>query len=86
MGGGAWSQVAIGGGGYVMQTYFTSTGPVYMRTDVGGLYRRETDGPNLYHWTPLLDWAGPSQSALYSVNAFAFDPRNGSSIVALSGP
>jgi hypothetical protein len=37
----SWSSVAIGGGGYVLQTFFSSVDSnVYMKTDVGGIYRR----------------------------------------------
>jgi hypothetical protein len=37
----AWKSVAIGGGGYVLQTFFSSVDSyAYMKTDVGGIYRR----------------------------------------------
>ena len=37
----AWEIIAIGGGGYVLQTHFhPRTGHCYMRTDVGGIYLR----------------------------------------------
>jgi hypothetical protein len=59
-----------------------------MRTDVGGLYRRapSTTSPSGFSWTPLLDWVGPSQSSLYSVNALSVGPQNGATLVALAGP
>ena len=39
-----WQQVVIGGGGYVLQTHFhPTTAHTYLRTDVGGIYRREID-------------------------------------------
>ena len=37
----SWKSVAIGGGGYVLQTFFSLVDSnVYMKTDVGGIYRR----------------------------------------------
>lgn len=58
----AWQQIAIGGGGYVLQTFFSPVDAnVYMKTDVGGIYRRS---PTNDSWIPLLDWAGPDSEAL----------------------
>ena len=57
-----WNQIAIGGGGYVLQTFFHTDGQhVYMKTDVGGAYRRvnNSSAPGGYSWKPLLDFAGP---------------------------
>ncbi len=39
-----------------------------------------------FKWVPLVDFAGPADSALYSANALALDPANGSVIYALTGP
>lgn len=53
----SWQQIAIGGGGYVLQTFFSAVDAnVYMKTDVGGVYRRSSTNNS---WIPLLDWAGP---------------------------
>ena len=78
-----WQQIAIGGGGYVLQTYFSAVDSnVYMKTDVGGVYRRS---PSNNSWIPLLDWAGPDNADFYSVSALAVDPSDGSHIFALTG-
>eukprot|EP01044_Picomonas_judraskeda_P003494 COSAG03_NODE_288_length_9356_cov_6.131224_8_plen_602_part_00 len=83
-----WQQVAIGGGGYVLQTFFHPTSKhVYMKTDVGGVYRREpsADAPGGFLWVPLLDWAGPSNSSDYSVSALAMRPDTGAGLMLLTG-
>jgi hypothetical protein len=104
-----WEQVPIGGGGYVLDTYFHPvTAHVYMKTDVGGIYRRDfqqaspsdstrlaspstnpraspSTNPRATKWTPLLDWAGPDNSSLYSVSAVALDPTDGATLFILTG-
>jgi hypothetical protein len=83
-----WSNVAIGGGGYVLQTFFHALTPhAYMKTDVGGVYRREADAaaPGGFRWLPLLDAFGPSASDAYSVSALAMGPRSGADLAALCG-
>ncbi|MFZ1054342.1 MAG: hypothetical protein WAN79_01615, partial [Opitutaceae bacterium] len=49
--------VVIGGGGFVTGIIFSRAekGLVYLRTDVGGAYRREASSKE---WVPLLDCAG----------------------------
>ena len=84
----SWSNVAIGGGGYVLQTFFHPLTPhAYMKTDVGGVYRREADAaaPGGFRWLPLLDAFGPSQSEAYSVSALAMGARSGAELAALCG-
>ena len=52
-----WKNAVIGGGGYVTGIEFHPTEPglAYARTDVGGVYRRDSaTGP----WVPLNDWVG----------------------------
>jgi hypothetical protein len=82
-----WNQIAIGGGGYVLQTFFHPDGHVYMKTDVGGAYRRVNDSSahGGYSWKPLLDFAGPDQSEYYSVSAIAMSPESGATVFILSG-
>ena len=82
-----WSQVPIGGGGYVMEVAFSATsGDAYMRTDVGGMYRRVTAADGSYSWVAMMDWAPPSASELYSSNALALDPQDGTVLYSLFGP
>jgi xyloglucan-specific exo-beta-1,4-glucanase len=84
----SWSQIAIGGGGYVLQTFFHPDGEhVYMKTDVGGAYRRiaSPNSPGGFAWIPMLDWAGPDQGGYYSVSALAMAPENGANLMILSG-
>lgn len=52
-----WKNGVIGGGGYVtgIEYHPTEPGLAYARTDVGGVYRRDSaSGP----WIPLNDWVG----------------------------
>lgn len=84
----SWSNIAIGGGGYVLQTFFHPDGEhVYMKTDVGGAYRRVSSpsSPGGFAWIPMLDWAGPDQGGLYSVSALAMAPDTGASLLIMSG-
>eukprot|EP00040_Diaphanoeca_grandis_P027314 m.155105 g.155105 ORF g.155105 m.155105 type:complete len:827 (+) comp30924_c0_seq6:1734-4214(+) len=83
-----WESVAIGGGGYVLQTFFHPLTPhVYMKTDVGGMYRREISpaSPDGFKWIPLLDSFGPNNKSVYSVSAIALDPHSGASLFVMSG-
>ncbi|HEY4988823.1 MAG TPA: xyloglucanase [Opitutaceae bacterium] len=68
-----FQNVALGGGGFVTGIVFNPTekGLVYLRTDVGGAYRRDARSPR---WVPLLDWAGQSDWNLYGVESLASDP------------
>jgi hypothetical protein len=52
-----WKNAVIGGGGYVtgIEYHPAAPGLAYARTDVGGVYRRDSAaGP----WIPLNDWVG----------------------------
>lgn len=83
----AWTQVPIGGGGYVMDVSFSETSAdAYLRTDVGGMYRRVTAADGSFSWSAMMDWAPPSASELYSSNALALDPQNGLSLFSMFGP
>lgn len=67
-----WSNVAIGGGGYVtgMEYNPKEEGLVYARTDIGGLYRRQkgTD------WVPLTDFLGAEEWNYIGIESMATDP------------
>ena len=68
----AWDNVAIGGSGFVsgIVTSKTEKGLVYIRTDVGGAYRR--DGAS-HRWVPLLDWVSDQETGLLGVESIAID-------------
>ena len=65
--------VTIGGGGFVTGIIFNPTekGLVYVRTDVGGAYRRDTRSSE---WVPLLDWVNQTDWNLFGVESLASDP------------
>ena len=65
--------VAIGGGGLVTGIIFNPSekGLVYVRTDVGGAYRRDARSRQ---WVPLLDWVNQTEWNLCGVESLASDP------------
>jgi len=68
-----WSNVRIVAGGYVTGVYFhpTEQNLMYIRTDIGGAYRR---GPNDSQWVPLLDFISSGNS--FGVEALGLDPTD----------
>ncbi|WP_438434293.1 S-layer homology domain-containing protein [Gorillibacterium sp. sgz500922] len=79
-----WSPVAIGGGGYVtgIVAHPKEQNLVYIRTDVGGLYRwNEADKS----WRQLIGFADRSQVNLYGVDSIAIDPNNPDLLYAALG-
>lgn len=70
-----FTNVAIGGGGYVTGLYLHPTEPdlVYIRTDIGGFYRWQ---PNTQRWLPLTDAFPLAQENYYGGEALALDPNN----------
>ncbi len=79
-----WSNVAIGGGGFVTGIIFNSNerGLVYARTDVGGAYRKDTDTDT---WVPLLDGFGQPDWNLQGVESLATDPVEPGRVVIAAG-
>ncbi len=83
-----WRNVAIGGGGYVtgIAIHPKEPGRVYVRTDVGGLYRwsaeKDEEGR---HWIPLTDHFGPEDFNLYGIASVALDPRDADIIYISAG-
>ncbi len=67
-----WSNVAIGGGGYVTGITYNTTeeGLCYARTDIGGLYRRR-DGSD---WEPITDFLGGDDWNYIGIESVASDP------------
>jgi photosystem II stability/assembly factor-like uncharacterized protein len=68
-----WKNVAIGGGGFVTGIVFNPTERdlVYLRTDVGGAYRRDARSRT---WEPMLDWVGAPDWNLHGIESLATDP------------
>jgi xyloglucan-specific exo-beta-1,4-glucanase len=79
-----WSNVKIGGGGFVTSiiTSKTEQGLVYARTDVGGAYRWDTANSK---WIPLLDWAASNESSYMGVSSLAIDPQSPNKLYMLAG-
>lgn len=70
-----WSNVAIGGGGFVSGLEFHPKEPglLYARTDIGGAYRWL---PDANRWQPLMDWMGHDDSGRFGVESMALDPAD----------
>ncbi len=68
-----WRNVQIAGGGFTPGIIYNQTEPnlVYIRTDIGGAYRRN---PCTNCWIPLLDWVGWDEWNLTGVESIATDP------------
>lgn len=79
-----WSNVAMGGGGFVSAIVPSKTQQnlFYARTDVGGAYRWDATNSR---WVPLTDWASDAELGLLGVEALALDPNNSAKLYMLAG-
>lgn len=79
-----WDNVRIGGGGFVSGIVYSPDheGLQYIRTDVGGAYRRS---PETREWIPLTDWVSEEQTGYLGVEALALDPANPAMVYMLAG-
>ena len=70
-----WSHAAIGGGGYVAGVVVHPQEPdvVYMRTDIGGAYRYDSQQQR---WIQLLDWVPYDRFGLFKTDGMALDPND----------
>jgi xyloglucan-specific exo-beta-1,4-glucanase len=70
-----WSNVAIGGGGYVtgLVIHPREPGVVYVRTDIGGCYRWQEDATC---WTPITDHFRRADSGFFGGESIALDPSD----------
>ncbi len=70
-----FSNVTIVAGGFIpgIVMHPTVKSLAYLRTDIGGAYRRD---PGSDHWTPLTDWVGGRDSNLLGIEGIACDPTD----------
>jgi photosystem II stability/assembly factor-like uncharacterized protein len=68
-----WKNVAVSGGGFVTGIVFNAVERqlVYLRTDIGGAYRRDAASQT---WVPLLDWVTAPDWNLHGIESLATDP------------
>ena len=79
-----WSNVAIGGGGYVTGMIYSKAEEnlVYARTDIGGAYRWvESEG----RWVAITDHLGADNWNLIGIESMAADPVEANRVYALCG-
>jgi xyloglucan-specific exo-beta-1,4-glucanase len=79
-----WKNVEVGGGGMVtgIAVHPKERNLVYVRTDVGGVFRwNESDSS----WIPLFDGFGKAQAGYFDVDALAIDPTNTQVVYAAAG-
>ncbi|NER31786.1 MAG: hypothetical protein F6J89_30300, partial [Symploca sp. SIO1C4] len=79
-----WDNIAIGGMGFVtgIGIHPTEPGIVYVRTDVGGIYRWDSVANR---WIPLMDEFGESEEHHYGIESIALDPNNPDILYAATG-
>lgn len=77
-----WQNVTVGGGGYIPGIVFSrlEKGLVYLRSDIGGVYRWDV---NLGQWIPLLD--ALSESSYQGGESVAPDPVDVNVIYVAAG-
>lgn len=80
----AWRPVAIGGSGFISGIIPSKTqqGLVYLRTDVGGAYRRDAAGGR---WVALMDWVSDKETGVLGVESIATDPNAPSKVYMSTG-
>ncbi len=68
-----WSNVAIGGGGYITGIVYNpkEEGLAYLRTDIGGAYRFDKKQDK---WVPITDHLGSDKWNLIGIESIATDP------------
>ncbi|MCE5300010.1 MAG: hypothetical protein LLG37_03930 [Spirochaetia bacterium] len=78
----AWKSVVVPAGGAIQDTVFSRAeqGLIYIRTDMGGAYRKDN---NNSEWIPLTDWIDDWN--LYGVESIAPDPVNANIVYAALG-
>ena len=79
-----WKNVVIEGGGFVpgVVMHPKEKGLTYIRTDIGGAYRRDAADKK---WVPLTDWVGMDNVNLLGCESVAADPSDASRVYLALG-
>lgn len=79
-----WSNVAIGGGGYVTGMVYSEAEEnlIYARTDIGGAYRWVEDEQR---WVAITDHLGADDWNLIGIESIAADPVEAGRVYAMCG-
>ncbi|MEM9122744.1 MAG: hypothetical protein AAGB03_05420, partial [Pseudomonadota bacterium] len=83
-----WSNVPMGGGGYVTGVAVHPVEPdlAYIRTDVGGAYRwNEIEDSEGRHWVPLNDTWRAEEANYYGIESLALDPADPDRVYIAAG-
>lgn len=85
-----WTSLPAGGGGYItgIAAHPTEENLIYIRTDVGGLYRYEApndEHPDNPYWVQLMEWIEMDDYSLWSTDGIALNPQNPDEIYAALG-
>ncbi|MVW61104.1 dockerin [Massilia sp. NEAU-DD11] len=82
--GARWQSVKYGGSGYVTGLIFHPTSPdvLYARTDMGGVYRRDTATSG---WTPITDGFGVREEFYNGAESVALDPTDDKRVYLVTG-
>jgi len=82
--GSRWQSVKYGGSGYVTGLIFHPTSPnvLYARTDMGGVYRRDTATSG---WTPITDSFGIREEFYNGAESVALDPTDDKRVYLVTG-
>ena len=79
-----WKNVKIVGGGMITGIEYSPAvkGLAYVRTDIGGIYRRD---PGSSTWVPLTDWVGPDDWGYGGSISVAPDPVDANTVYSAVG-
>ena len=80
----AWRPVAIGGSGFISGIIPSKTQKdlIYLRTDVGGAYRRNAANGR---WVALMDWVSDKETGILGVESIATDPTSPNKLYLSTG-